>query len=139
MAASSGEIAREFFERFWNRRDVTAFDEMSDPTSMAYQPDGTAMTAQQFRDVQYPEFLKAFPDLHIDVEDVLESDHQAVVRWLATGTHSGDGFGSRATGQKVAFRGMTWFTFHNGKVGSGWNCWDLGGLIQRINQAAPAA
>lgn len=139
MAASSGELARDFFERFWNRRDAAAFDEISHPESMSYQPDGRAMTAQQFRDAQYPEFLKAFPDLHVEIEDVLEDGDRAVVRWFARGTHHGDGMGCKASGQEIGFRGMTWFVFRDGRVVEGWNCWDQGGLMQRIGGAAPAA
>jgi steroid delta-isomerase-like uncharacterized protein len=139
MAASSGQLAREFFERFWNKRDATAFDDISDPDSMSCLPDGTEMTAQEFRDAQYSEFLKAFPDLHVEIEEVLEDGDQAVVRWFARGTHHGDGMGCRASGQRISFRGMTWFVFRGGKVVKGWNCWDQGGLMQLMSQAAPAA
>jgi len=134
MAAGSGELAREFFERFWNQRDATAFDEMSDPESVSHLPDGTTITAGRFRDEQYPAFLDAFPDLRLEIEDVLEDGDQAVVRWLGKGTHRGDGMGISASGQNVEFRGMTWFKFRDGKIVAGWNCWDHGGLLSACSR-----
>ncbi len=138
MAAGCGELAREFFERFWNQRDAAAFDEMSAPESMSHLPDGTTITAQQFRDAQYPAFLGSFPDLHIEIEDVLESGDRAVVRWFAKGTHGGDAMGIPASGRNVGFRGMTWFQFRDGRIAAGWNCWDHGGLMHQLAQTAAA-
>jgi steroid delta-isomerase-like uncharacterized protein len=139
MTASNGELARQFFERFWNQRDPSTIEDLSAPESVAYHPDGSQSTPQEFRDTQYAAFLDAFPDLHIKIEDILESRDQAVVRWVASGTHKGDGMGIKASGQPIEFRGMTWFTFRNGKITKGWNCWDYGGLMQGLWRSAPPA
>lgn len=136
MSERCGELARQYFERFWNQRDLAAFDELSDANAVAYQPDGAVTSARQLRDVEFPELLKAIPDLQIHVEDVITSGDNAVVRWKATGKHTGDGMGFKASRQSIAFAGMTWLVFRDEKITTGWNCWDQGGLMKALSEGS---
>jgi steroid delta-isomerase-like uncharacterized protein len=54
----------------------------------------------------FTEFFGAFPDLRIEVEDVLTDDCRLVVRWHATGTFDGAPFlGVEPTGRRIELRG----------------------------------
>lgn len=55
-----------------------------------------------------------------------------VVRWLATGTHTGPGLGLPPTGRSVRFRGITWIRTSGGKLLEGFDCWDVGGLMATV-------
>ena len=46
-------------------------------------------------------YRAAFPDLRMDVQDVLVSGDKAVARVRATGTHQGEFLGMAATGKRV--------------------------------------
>jgi predicted ester cyclase len=46
-------------------------------------------------------YFAAFPDLHMEPEDVLVSGDKAVARAKATGTHQGEFMGMPATGKSV--------------------------------------
>lgn len=51
------------------------------------------------------ELFAAFPDLRIEVENVVASGSHAVVQWHGTGTFTGEPFqGIRPTGRRVDFR-----------------------------------
>ncbi|HKY52786.1 MAG TPA: ester cyclase, partial [Anaerolineales bacterium] len=53
--------------------------------------------------IQYFQMLlAAFPDLRMDVEDVIESGDKAVARVRVTGTHKGEFMGIPATGKSTA-------------------------------------
>jgi steroid delta-isomerase-like uncharacterized protein len=86
----------------------------------------------------YRPLVQAIPDLHFTLEDVLARGDEAVVRWLATGTHAGDGLGVPPSGRPVRLRGMTWLVFRDGKISEGWDCWDLGGLMKSLRGPAGA-
>jgi steroid delta-isomerase-like uncharacterized protein len=46
--------------------------------------------------------LEAFPDIHMDVKDVIVGGDKAVARLRVSGTHMGDFMGIPATGNSVA-------------------------------------
>jgi len=79
--------------------------------------------------------LGAFPDLEIVVDDCIGDGAKTVARWHVTATHTGDTLGLRATNRKVAFRGMTWLEFQDGRIVQGWDSWNLGGLLQSLSVA----
>lgn len=62
----------------------------------------------------------------------MADDTNVVVRWRATGTHAGEGFGKPPTGKPISFRGMTWIRFRDGVMIEGFDSWNLGGLMQSL-------
>ncbi len=51
-------------------------------------------------------FMSAFPDLHLEMDDIFIKDEQAEYHWTLTGTNSGPG----GTGQKVRISGFEEWT-----------------------------
>jgi predicted ester cyclase len=70
--------------------------------------------------------------VHIEVEDILADGDRAAVRWRATGTHAGDGFGFAATKRGIDVRGTTWLIAKNGKIVEGWDTWNLNAMIASL-------
>ena len=89
----------------------------------------------QFK-TQRAALLAAFPDLSVVVEATAADADVVVVRWTASGTHLGEGFGIRATGAPIAFRGMTWFVIRAGQFIEGWDAWNQGALVESLREAA---
>lgn len=52
-----------------------------------------------------------------------------VVGWRLRGTHAGDHPGIPHTGRPVLARGMTSFTFQDGRIVSGRDSWNQGALM----------
>lgn len=121
-----------WFEEVWNERNEATIDELLTPTSVCHTESGPIVGPGQFRVGMYIPFLAAFPDLKVTVEDAIAENDRAVVRWSASGTHQGAGLGIAPTGRTVAFRGMTWVTVADGKLGEGWQCSNLSDVLRTL-------
>jgi steroid delta-isomerase-like uncharacterized protein len=85
-----------------------------------------------FRALVYEPFVEAFPDLSVTVEGTVSEGEQVVVRWTATGTHTGPGLGLPPTGRPISLRGMTWIRFAGGKMIEGWVCWNQREMVESL-------
>jgi steroid delta-isomerase-like uncharacterized protein len=61
-------------------------------------------------------YFKAFPDFHLDIEQIITSGDHVVVRWRTTGTHKGEFNGIAPTNRKINARGCTVGEIRNGRV-----------------------
>jgi steroid delta-isomerase-like uncharacterized protein len=93
-------------------------------------PQGVKEGARGYRD--------AFPDLRIEVEEVVAEKNLVALRWSARGTHRGDLFGIAPTGKEATVSGMTIDRWADGKIVESWTNWDTLGLLQQLG-AVPAA
>jgi steroid delta-isomerase-like uncharacterized protein len=136
--SSSDENRRaaiRFFEEVWNVRREQTIDDLLHPALCGHM-EGAEFTGTAAYKEARQAILSAFPDFQVDVEDTAADGDQVVVRWNARGTHTGPGLGLIPTSRRVTFRGMTWLTFHDGRVVEGWDAWNQGALLQSL-QAAP--
>src|SRR2546422_2949563 len=63
-------------------------------------------------------YVTAFPDLHIDIQQMLAAgDSHVVVRWRSSGTHLGKLGDIPATGRKASNHGCTVMEVKNAKAG----------------------
>jgi predicted ester cyclase len=120
MTSENVALVRRWFEEVWNQRHEQFIDELMTTHSVCYTDDGPMTGPAEFKARQYEPFLAAFPNLHVEVEDVIGQDDQVVVRWTAAGTHSGAGLGFAPTHRPVTFRGMSWIVIRDGKFQQGW-------------------
>jgi steroid delta-isomerase-like uncharacterized protein len=82
--------------------------------------------------------LAAFPDLRMDVEDLVASGDKVVIRGRITGTHRGDFMGMPATGKSVRVPLIDIFRFgDDGLVHEHWGVLDALAMMQQLG-AVPA-
>ena len=75
----------------------------------------------------------AFPDLRMDVQDVLVSGDKAVARVRATGTHEGEFMGMAATGRSVDVQLIDIIRFgDDGLACEHWGVFDALALMQQL-------
>ncbi|HEX7182270.1 MAG TPA: ester cyclase [Thermoanaerobaculia bacterium] len=67
---------------------------------------------------------QAFPDLRVEIEDMVAEGDHVVTRWRLTGTHTGPLTGFPASGQPVDVSGIRMDRFANGKIVESWNNWN---------------
>jgi len=92
-------------------------------------PEGFLAFAERIRNT--------FPDTEVTVEDAFGVDDKVVVRWVATGTHSGVGLGGPPSGKRIRITGITIARFENGKIVEGWDNWDRLGMLEQIGAYSP--
>lgn len=74
----------------------------------------------------------AFPDLRIEIADLIAQDDRVVARWVARGTHEGELRGIPPTGTEVEFTGITIERIEGGEIVEGWTNRDFLGLLRQI-------
>ena len=118
----------------WNAHDVDAFVKRLDAKTMwesdAFPaPFSGHQGARQF----FKLYVTAFPDLHLDIEQILAAgDSHAVVRWRSSGTHLGPLADIPATGRKASTHGCTVMEVKHGKVDRAWVYFDNAHLLRQI-------
>ncbi len=82
-------------------------------------------------------FMSAFPDMCVEVEDLITDGDRAAVRITLTGTHQGELMGIPASGKAISVQAMTILRFENDKCVERWSELDMVGLMTQIG-AIPA-
>ena len=111
---------------------------MIDEDSVCHTDEGSFRGPGAFREVMYYPLLAAFPDIRVEVESVLGEGDQVAVRWAAFGTNDGDLPASKATGEPVTFRGLTWIRIEDGKLREGWQSSNIGDVVRGLAARSPA-
>lgn len=135
MSNPNEAVARRWFEEVWNLRRAETIDELLTAESVCHSEAGPMRGPEAFKAASHAPFLAALPDVRITVEATVAEGDQVAVRWVATGTHTGAGFGLPPTGKRVEFRGVTWIRFENGKMMEGWDCWNVTGVMRSLGAA----
>lgn len=131
MESPNVAAARRWFEEVWNRKNRAAIFELMPARCIGHTENGNLAGPEAFAAV-YTQLLSLMPDVRFTLEAVIGQDDLVAVRWLAVGTHSGDGFGQTPTGRRFEIRGCTWHRYENGVMVEGWDFYNLGALLQQI-------
>lgn len=95
-----GATMREIYDRI-NGGDIEGFGSfLSDDFVEREELSGLEQTKEGVKAL-FHMYRAAFPDLNMDVEDLIVSGDKAVARVRATGTHQGEFLGMPATGRRV--------------------------------------
>jgi len=136
MSQENVALVRRWFEEVWNHRREQTIDELITAESVCHADDGPMRGPDEFRERQYAPFIAAFPDLRVNVEAIIADGDDVVVRWNATGLHSGDGLGCPATNRNVCFRGLTWIQVRDGKLVEGWQSSNIPEVVRELAEAS---
>jgi steroid delta-isomerase-like uncharacterized protein len=131
-------LARRWFEEIWNQRRTATVNELLTSESVCQSELGPMTGPEEFLAKAYTPLVAAIPDLSVVIEDCVAEGDQVVVRWHATGTHSGEGMGLPPSGRHISFRGMTWIRYRDGKMIEGWDSWNLQGLLKALQEGHPS-
>ena len=74
----------------------------------------------------------AFPDLHLDLEDVVAEEDKVAFRYTMSGTHRGDFMGMPPTGKPFSVAGMILARVVGGRFTERWSNLDALGLMHQI-------
>jgi steroid delta-isomerase-like uncharacterized protein len=84
----------------------------------------------------YIDFFKtmraAFPDMRVEVEQLVADDENVAFAYTLTGTHKGDFNGIPATDKKIKARGLQISKFKDGKMVERWGSSDELGILKQL-------
>jgi predicted ester cyclase len=80
---------------------------------------------QAFKDMVVSRLYRAFPDLRITIEDLIEEGDKVVEKDTVTGTHQGEFNGVKPTGKSVSYGEIFIMRFANGRIAEIWGVVDI--------------
>jgi steroid delta-isomerase-like uncharacterized protein len=107
-------------------------DEIVKPHVLIRTPLPVAATGAQALVEVFATLHRAFPDLHVTVEDLIEEGDKVVGRNWVTGTHRGEYMGLAPTGKSIAYNEIFIFRFDNGRVAETWGVVDVFAQMKQL-------
>jgi predicted ester cyclase len=83
-------------------------------------------------------FIAAFPDIRIDIKEIIGAPGRAGVRALLTGTHKGEWFGIAPTDITVSIPIHEFHHLENGHITHTWHLEDWFGLLNQLGAWPPS-
>ena len=74
----------------------------------------------------------AFPDLDLQIVDMVAEGDKVVVRFAAPGTHQNTFAGIPGTGRKATWKGLVMYHIVGDKITEAWANWDDWGLLEQL-------
>jgi predicted SnoaL-like aldol condensation-catalyzing enzyme len=135
MSAMQDEaLVRRAVEEIWNAGRLDIADELFAPDFVHHGgliPDlvGGPETIK-FSVVLY---RRAFPTLHITVEDVLATGEMVTLHWTARGSHLPDADGNARAEAEAGLAGVTRSRVTGGKIAESWTDWNRDQAFRRMS------
>jgi predicted ester cyclase len=126
-------VSRRWIEVF-NERDDAAEADVRTQGYVAYAPvslEPTPLDSEAWTRF-LSDFVEAFPDLHLTVEDTVGEGDLVAQRIRFAGTHTGEFQGLPPTHRKVTFSGLELNRFVDGRVAEHWFQMDSLALLQQL-------
>ena len=131
----STEENKALVRRFWNglnKGDIDAMMEMVAPDAVDHGiPPGSPSGPKGIRQM-ITTSIRAFPDLHFTIEDMIAEGDKVVCRISQTGTNTGELMGMPPTGKQVKVTSIGIFRIENGKLVEHWSNQDDLGRMQQL-------
>lgn len=125
-------IARDYFAAFANK-DLVWIDEHIAPDFVRHDP-GLPFEVRGPEGVRHLNsvLLTAFPDLRIDVEDVVAEGDKVLARLTLRATHQGEFMDIPPTGKEVEVGVLDLFRIADGRLEEHWAMIDNLGMMQQL-------
>jgi steroid delta-isomerase-like uncharacterized protein len=132
--ADAATLLRRWFREVWNEGKTASIDELFPDDAVLWGVGRMGVASRG--PAEFKEFHKslraACPDVHIELEEIVQEGDSAFARWTATMTHTGDGLGMAPTGRALKLSGMSQLRVRDGKLVEGWNNWDQMGMARQL-------
>lgn len=124
-------IVLEMF-RAINEQNLASLDELMTPNFALHMNTKHVRGWEANKQVLKSEF-KAFPDLHVTVEDVVAEGDKVCVRLVETATHAGEYRGLNPTGNKLSYAVVAIWRVVEGKIVEGWIAYDQMDFLKQLD------
>jgi predicted ester cyclase len=134
MSEANKTLAKDWFEQVWNQKSDAAIDRLLHPNAKCFGfPDanGFIVGPEAFKAV-HRSFVGAFPDIQVELQQVIAEGDYASFRWVATMTHVGDHLGFPASGKTATLAGSGFIKGDGIQILDAWNYMDLHQLFQKL-------
>lgn len=124
--------ATRFIEQGFNKKNLAEFDVYFSSSLVDHALPPGMPGGLEGRKMFISAFFAAFPDLQVQIGDLIVEDDKLVARWTAQGTHQGELMGVPPTGKSAAVAGIAIDRFENGQSVEHWEVFDQMGLMVQL-------
>lgn len=125
------EILRLYSDQFWNKRKLDEPKKVFHPQAAIHTTFGKYV-GPHFVKATAQAWFKAFPDLQMTINDLIEENDKIAMIWTAHGTHRDMFRGIPASNKMVNSKGVTVFRFEGNKIMEYWIYTDIEELLKQI-------
>jgi predicted ester cyclase len=140
-ASNTAESNKATFVRLQdavNTRDeaviAKTIDEVVEPDLLFHPPAPVEATGARLVKQIWTVLLRAFPDIHVAVQDVIAEGDKVVCRNTVTGTHRGEYRGLPPTGRSVTYDEIFIARFAGGRIAEIWGVVDVFSQMQQLGR-----
>jgi steroid delta-isomerase-like uncharacterized protein len=134
-AEENREVVRSLIG-YYNAGDRGAAHELISPDCVILDWTGKEFTKDEFIPTM-EEFVRAFPDFHIVIEDLIAEGDKVVVRLTESGTMTQDFMGAAPTGQKYTQPAIEIHRIVEGKIMNLWTVRDIATAMVQVGMMPP--
>ena len=132
MAEENKALILGLYEEVWNQHNPEAADEFVAPDVFTRD-----MVSEHQHGIDgYKHLVRwmhtAFPDLHIDIEDIITEGDKVATFVTLSGTHTGPLRDLEPTDRQVSVKHAHWYRLGNGKVVEAWSVRDDLGMMNQM-------
>lgn len=115
-------------------RDVIAkaIDDNFHPDVLIRTPLKSEATGTDLMKLVWDVLLRGFPDLHVEVEDVITEADRVVCRNTVRGTHRGEYMGMPPTGKVITWNEIFIARISDGRIAETWGVVDVAGQMRQL-------
>lgn len=111
---------------------ATTIDELVAPDAAISTPLPVQATGAQLLKDGFALLIGAYPDLRIEVQDLIAEGDRVVARNTVTGTHRGEHMGIAPTGVAVTYDEIFIVRFDGGRIVQTWGVVDVAGQLRQL-------
>lgn len=120
------------FNNGWNRGQTGVFKEtIADTVLFHYAGSPRKLSQEQMSEIVL-RWREAFPDLQMEIQELIVQGDIAAARLNLSGTHEGSWAGAAPTGKQVNMALMMFFRFEDGKMVELWESDDQLGFRKQL-------
>ena len=131
MSEENKALIRRYIEELKNKENFSIIDELWTPDSIFHTPHGRDHGPEEFKKTRIAE-RKAFPDLRMEIDDIIAEGDKVVIRWTERGTFKAHWGNIPPTGEKIEISGIMIFRLSGGKIMEIWDAFDLLNMWQQL-------
>lgn len=133
MSSDAKSVVCRLYEEVWNERRLELVSELLSP-SHALQDSHlpwSGVGPEAYKRV-VTQFLAAFPDLRLTINDIVSENDKVAVSWTISGTQKREFRGIPASNKAVTLEGITINHVANGKIIDSYASIDYLGMMQQV-------
>ncbi|MFD3001649.1 ester cyclase [Pontibacter toksunensis] len=138
MSKQENIKTQEQFGEAINSGNLDKFKDLMAPNVLDHDPAPDQGPGPEGFIIFFKTFRTAFPDLKVEVDQMVADEDNVSIAYTVTGTHKGDFMGVPATNKAISARGVQIARFENGKIVERWGSSNELGILKQIGASVKA-